>query len=283
MPLSYNATVTGSVIDSAIKAKTSSMTGEASKESGKILWETVLELLYTDFKTTLAQSIMLYLQSAQVIFLPSIPVPMMAIMPIINLQHKPSATLLYNTIINQTSILRKNAIQSAGAIIWTEFCKQVGQDILNNFPEPICRACDSAVTLVPMGFMAPPMISSFSPAPPIYTGLQSSILKGLMTGFFGTLIASLGPSIDSAIKAKTSLIQNKNISQAGAIVWNTILEILIPAITLQLGTAIQLFLTQSVGIWQTTPVPGLPWIPAGPGVFIPTPGISPSPANILII
>ena len=281
MPLIYQQSITGTAIDAAVKAKTSTLSGASASGAGVITWQTVLQLLYTDFDTTLATSLMTYMQTTIATFPPGIPVPFSGvILPMTNLTPMSSASgsTLDGTIKAQTSTMTGSAGAGAGVIVWSEFCGQIGTDILNMIPAAVCLACAAAVPLVPPGFAAPPMIGSLAPAPPIYVGLVSAILTGLMTPFCTGLIRALGPQIDAAVKGATSTMSGASASGAGAIVWDTALGILIPAITLELSKDIALFFTQSVGIWMTTPVPGNPLI-----LGVPTPGGAPAPATLLLV
>lgn len=281
MPLLYSPAVTGKNINEAIQASTSSLTGTSGSGAGDLTWQNSLNKLYTDFDTTLATSLQTFLMTTKVIFPPAIPMLIQAILPALNMTSlsSGSGSLLSANIKSQTSSLTGPSGSAAGSIIWTEFCGQVGTDLLASVPAAVCLCCANKIPIVSAGFMAPPMVASLAPAPPIYKGLIPATLTGLLTPYMTTGIKTLGPMIDVAAKAKTSSLTGEAGKNAGILVWNTVLEILAPAITLELSTKLSLFMAMSIGAWMTTPSPGLPILPNGN----PTPGASSLPAiNVLV-
>ena len=279
MPLSYNPGIDGSAINSFIQGMTSQLKGEMTTDAGSMVWTGALTQIYGDFDLTLSQSIMTYISSAQIIFPPAITVPMVPMMPLPMMSSlvSDSADSIDSAIKSQTSNLKGPATSSTGTVVWTEFCKQVGKDLLAQMPDAICTACGIAVVVVAPGFAAPPMTMSLAPAPPIYKGLQSSQLKNFMQPWFEGGILALGPQIDSMIKGKCSTLQGDGTSSAGDDVWGSVLDVMMPMIALNLGLAIQLFFSASIGVWGTTPVPGMPLITGAP-----TPGGVSAPGTIII-
>ena len=186
MPISYSPSVTGSAINSAISGVTFQLRGEATKEAGAKVWQTALMQIYADFDTTLAQGIMAYISTAQVMFPPAISVPMVPIMPILGMSSiaSGSGSDIDSAIKGKTASLQGAATGTAGITVWTEFVKQVGKDLMEKVPPAVCNCCAIAVMIVPPGFAAPPMTMSLAPAPPIYKGLQAGQLKSMMQGYF---------------------------------------------------------------------------------------------------
>jgi hypothetical protein len=278
MALNYKQKYNGKKINKAVKTKLKTYTGKKATKAGKVLWETVLNIIYQDLNTTLADKLHLYLKSAKVVFPPGVEVNLPANKPKLKFNYKTAAKTINQTITTQCKNMTGEASQQTGKIVWQNLCQQIGNDLLKIIPDAVVNSCNNVITQVPAGFMAPPMIKSLSPAPPIYTGLQKDLLKTLLEPYFKVKFIKLGPKIDKEIKKKTSKLNTKKMEKyAGQYVWDTVIKNIIPAIDKELNSKIQLFFAQSTGVWQTTPVPGRPIVSGSP-----TPGVSPSPANIII-
>lgn len=282
MPLVYKNVITGKQIDSAVKAKTSSFSGKGAEGAGVIMWQTALDKIYNDFDTVFANSMMLWLKTTQVTFPPAITMLIQAILPEYKLKSLavPSGKTLNDTIKSKTSKMQGPAAMAAGVINWTEFCTQVGKDLLDKTPDAIVKACADKIPLVSPGFTSPPMVAALAPAPPTYIGLKPELLKTLLTPFMTTGIKALGPIMDTTIKATTSALSGTGAMVAGALMWEEVLNILIPALNIEYTTQVILFMTQSLGAWMTPLVGGLPLIVP---TMIPTPGVLALPATNTLV
>ena len=278
MPITYTPAIKGTAIDSAIKGKTSGMTGKSSKPAGRIMWETVFDLIYTDFDTVLAKAVHAYLNTGLVTF-PPIPVPLTAFPVVFSFKSlaKKSAKIVDSTVKTKTSGMVGKSSKPAGKIMWEEFCTQLGKDIYNEYPKKVIQALDHCIPIVPSGVFSPPNVGNLSPLPPVYDGLKVNGLSSNLNTFFNTKIKKSGTNINSTVKAQcTGLVGNTGF-KAGKITWDIVIEIMTPLIAAELTKATSLFLTTSVGAWKNPAGPGLPITMAGP-----TPGSANLPATIAI-
>ena len=266
MPIVYQPSVNGKTIDNAIKAQTQALVGDSSFDAGEIMWNQVFSLLYMDFDTTLAQSVLTYLMSGLVVFTP-IPMPLTAFPVLINISSKATAAArnVNNNIKNRASSLTGTSSIDAGTIVWEEFCAQVGQDLIDTYPKAIKLSISHCIPIVPAGVMSPPNVGNLSPLPPIFTEVDDGALASNMSSFFGGAITNLAPSIDSAIKAQTSGMAGTSSYNAASIMWDTVLDILTTNITLNLNLTTTMFLTiQCFGLWENPSGPGNPITSSGP-------------------
>jgi hypothetical protein len=282
MPLVYKPVVTGKVIDTAIKAQCSTISGQAATQIGPKMWTAALQELYKDFDTVLSLSLQTYLSMTSVIFPPAIPTTIKAILPMLNMTSMASASAssLDAAIKSQTASMTGSGAMAAGVIVQQELCSQIGKDLLKVLPDAIVNACADKIAVVPPGFTSPPMVASLAPGKPIYKGLIPATLKGLLTPYLGIAIKTLGTKVDADVKAQTSQLSGSAASVAGELTWNAVLTNLTTAINTELSTKLPLFMAQSIGAWMTPLGPGTPLIPPA---MAPTPGATSLPAICILV
>lgn len=279
MPIVYRPAINGTTIDNAIKSQTQTLMGDSSFDAGLIMWNEVFTLLYMDFDTTLAQSVLSYLHTGLVLFTP-IPIPLTAfpVLPNISSKVRAAAQDVNKSIKDRTTSMTGSSSFNAGEIAWEEFCRRVGEDLIDTYPPAIKLSLSHCIPIVPAGVIAPPNVGNLSPLPPIFNEVDDGALAGNMSSFFGNGIINLAPTIDSAIKAQTTTMVGDSSINAAKIMWDTVLDILTTNITLNLNLETTKFLTlQCFGLWENPAGPGNPITNSGP-----TGGSANLPTNIII-
>lgn len=223
----YSPAITGSDIDNAVKNACQSLPSDAA---GKIIWPTVMSLLYADFDSTLASNILSYIQQAQVIFIAAPPVTLIFSGPpslTFSTRAYSSATTIENNIKNKCS--GKKATTDLGLYFWQELFKQIYQDIISVLPSPVTNSFSMATGIASPPALANGTMGIIVPAPIIVsstTQFISSKLESQLQKDFSTINAENdGAAVNNIQQAAfTSFTTKEQHQSIGVTFWQTFLD-----------------------------------------------------------
>ena len=274
--LGYKETISGKIIDTAVKANKNL---PPTSFTGDKVWKAVLTEVYKDFDNKLTSDIRNYIMTATVewqtiagvgIKTPVLPGPLVTT---ISAKATPSSFSIDSSI---TGNLKnrpntKASLSSMGYEVWWEVFDQIGKDLLQIYPAAINTALLSAIVIVPPGVLNPPAISTLSPtkAINIVPYIQSQLKSKLESDFNRGSWMPKAQELDSKIKGEVQNSSNEKsaMEQIGEKIWNNFLEVLIPYVDEKFEKHIKDFMTTPGINW---------WIPPGTvgnsPIGIPIPG-----------
>lgn len=216
--------ITGKMIDSQIKASTSSIPDPS--QTGKIAWSIVTQLIYSDLDVNLSSNVSTFLNSMTVTYggFPSVAIVPPAVFNFSALASSHGKIIDTNGKTKTTTLPPSAVLKSGELMMQTAF-----ETIYAGLPSVIATAVSSALvgstSIVPpgsavlAGVPGPGVVAAPVPAlviPSVWTPVTLSTL--LSAAFLPKAIPS-GTKVDTSGKAKTATIAASAVSSAGAILW----------------------------------------------------------------
>lgn len=245
MPLTtilYQPAITGAQVLQASQSKTN-ITKQNAQITATQAWTKILNVVYGDFTSTLAQAITTYIMAANSQFMPAAPMPI-TIPPVILAQFTSLISATAKKIQSDAwKLAKSNNAKTQAAAVWTSIFKNIFEDMKTVISTGVANACNTMMTIAPPPALAPmPLVAPI----PAMVALQfnAADLKNFMNAYFNAGTAKgLGNKLTSQIHAQCASMEG---NAAATLIWDLIIKELQMAINTQLTNHIKLFLTTKV-------------------------------------
>lgn len=265
MPIQYARTFKGEIADSTAKQ---SSTGLPPAQVAPMQYKTILNGLYTDISTLLSVSIQIYITSSAKVNFTPVPTPIVIAAPVVLAPLIPLAQISGVTVDTkakaQTSALSPSQALQVAPIVYAEFCNAVFTDLNNILSTAVSTSLNTALVIAPAGEQAPPVTATLAPVPALLSKpFIPAALKALLmqNGFNEANAKTLGQTMAIQSQAKTKSLP-PSATNVGAIIWETILDLLEKEIVKVVSLSVMNYIIQSGPSWSIPAgVPGAPLIP----------------------
>lgn len=272
---SYTPTVTGAQVNSAVQAATAAL---PPASAGPVVWGTALQQIYADFDSMLGLSMDSAILGGMINFPPfippSMPLPWAPVALTFSALAQASGTAIDGAIKAQTSSMQGSAQAGAGMIVWSEFLKQVYNDICTVIPPLIATGMNSLLGKLVVQMFPPFMVGAPS-SPLLMMPWMPTMLQGLLMSVLnpGTALG-MGAALDATIKAKTSAKTGTAHNTTGIDVWQSAIDQLKTDLMLSIGTNLPIFVMTGGKYWVQPamafqpPPPAMAGAPNPPGTGV---------------
>lgn len=238
----YTSAITGKLLDETLKAALGSINVN-SPSIGKLKWQAVLGVLYSDFNVTMSSQLLSFLQQAQVQYAPG---EMAALI----YSGNPSLTAFLSKVNSSSESIDTNTKQACsgqtvntdlGKKYWNEAFKQIFKDIVDVLYNAVSNAFTSTTHIIPIGSIAPPNSGTTVPVPGmLLTPFDSNSLKNYLEAQLSdsnaqTSANNVHSQIISTFQTYTTSSLQK---QLGTTYWQIFLTELQTKISMYIETAI---------------------------------------------